>query len=206
MPPATRDYFKIAVNRIDPKLIREKTGMRRADAYRLMNDIAERLTRNVDGTWGLSDNLTQSEVSLIECVSSVIVVKSAFEAVRLCDDFIATLKSNGLITKEELSEHREALCILVQLYAVAAMHNCVVQIGDGTTTQLKATAEPLTKQIMVNAAVPEAVPDQPGILISCPMFTADVDPRVHCHPDLLANRDWNLEIEVGPDKRLSPLR
>jgi hypothetical protein len=53
MPPATRQYFKIAVNRIDPKLIREKTGMRRADAYKRLNDIAERLTQGADGTWAL---------------------------------------------------------------------------------------------------------------------------------------------------------
>ena len=109
MPPATRDYFKIAVNRIGAKHIREKTGMRRGDAYKLMNDVAERLTQSADGTWMLPNNLTQQEVTLINCVSSVMVVKPAFEADRLCDDFIATLKSNGLITKEELSEHKEAL-------------------------------------------------------------------------------------------------
>jgi hypothetical protein len=206
MPPTTRDYFKIAVNRLDAKLIREKTGMRRVDAYKLLNDVAERLAQNVDGTWALPSNLTQPEVSLIEYVSSVMVVKPAFEADRLCDDFIATLKSNGLITKEELSEHREALGTLVQLYAVAAMHNCVVQIGDGTTTQLKASPEPDVKQIIVNAAVPDARPNQPPIFISSSMFTANVDPRIHCHADLLANRDWSLEIEVAQDKRLSPLR
>jgi len=206
MPPATRDYFKIAVNRVDAKLVREKTGMRRTDALKLMNDVTGRLTQSAEGTWALPRNLTQREVSLIECVSSVIVVKPAFEAERLCDDFIATLKSNGLITKEELSEHGEALRTLVQLYAVATMHNCVVQIGDGTTTQLKANSEPDAKQIVVNAAVPDAVPNQPRIFISSSMFTANVDPNVHCHPDLLANRDWRLEIEVAPDKRLSPLR
>ena len=53
MPPATRDYFKIAVNRLGAKHIREKTGMRRGDAYKLMNDVAERLTQSADGTWML---------------------------------------------------------------------------------------------------------------------------------------------------------
>lgn len=205
MPPATRDYFKIAVNRIEAKLIREKTGLRRADAYKLLNDVAERLAQNADGTWAIPSNLTQPEVSLIEYVSSIMVVKPAFEADRLCDDFIATLKSNGLIAKGELSEHGEDLRTLVQLYAVAAMHNCVVQIGDGTTAQLKASPEPDVKQIIVNAAVPDALPNQ-SLFISSSMFTANVDPSIHCHPDLLANRDWSLEIEVAQDKRLSPLR
>ena len=86
------------------------------------------------------------------------------------------------------------------------MHNCLVQIGDGTTTQLKATPELASKEITVNAAVPDAVPNQPRVLVSASMFTVSVDPSVHCHPDLLANRNWNLEIEVAPDKRLSPLQ
>ncbi len=206
MPPATRDYFKTAVNRIDAKLVREKTGMRRAEAHELMDDVVERVTQNDDGTWALPNDLTQAEISLIECVSSLIVVKPAFEADRLCDDFIATLKSNGLITKAEISKHREAVHTLVQLYAVATMHNCIVQIGDGTTTKLKARPEPDAKQIMVNAAVPDAVPNQPGIFVSSSIFTANVDPEVHCHPDLLTSLDWNQEIEVAPDKRLSPMR
>lgn len=206
MPPATPDYFKIAVNRIDAKLIREKTGMRRSDAHKLMNEVVERLTQGADGTWALPSDVTKLEVSLIQCVSSVMVVKPAFEADRLCDDFIATLKSNGLITKEELSEHREALRALVQLYALATMHNCVVQIGDGTTTQLKVKPGPDAKQITVNAAVPDAFPNQPLIFINSSMFTADVDPSIHCHPELLANWDWNFEIELAPDRRLSPLR
>lgn len=94
MPTVTQDYFKIAVNRIEAKTIRQRTGLRRAEAYEIMLKLADRLTRNSDGTWALPNNLTKDEVKLIECVSSVMVVKGAFEADRLCDDFIATLKSN----------------------------------------------------------------------------------------------------------------
>jgi hypothetical protein len=141
MPPATRDYFKIAVNRIDAKFILQKTGLRRAAAYQIMLSLADRLTPNADGTWALPRDLTNNELNLAQCVSSVMVVKPAFEAARLFDDFVAALKSNGLITKDEIRDHTDTLRILVQLYAVAAMHNCIVQIGDGTTTQLKAKAE-----------------------------------------------------------------
>jgi hypothetical protein len=37
----------------------------------------------------------------------------------------------------EIRDHKGKLKTLVQLYAVAAMHNCIVQIGDGTTVQLR---------------------------------------------------------------------
>jgi hypothetical protein len=206
MPPATRDYFKIAVNRIDAKFILQKTGLRRAAAYQIMLSLADRLTPNADGTWALPRDLTNNELNLAQCVSSVMVVKPAFEAARLFDDFVAALKSNGLITKDEIRDHTDTLRILVQLYAVAAMHNCIVQIGDGTTTQLKAKAEITSKQIPANAAVPNTLPHMPRVFISTSMFTADLDPTVHCHPDLLEKQEWDFEIEVAPDKRLSPLR
>ncbi len=205
MPPATRDYFKIAVNRIDAKLIREKTGLSRANAYALMLKVADRLTQNADGTWALPHDLTNTEVNLIECVSSFMVVKGAFDPDRLLDDFVATLKSNALITKDELSTHKDSLRTLVQLFAVAIMHNCVVQIGDGTTVLLKARPEPEVRRIDVNAAVPNAFPSKPGVFLAAAMFTADVDPNVHCHPDLIATKEWDFEIELAPDKRLTRL-
>jgi hypothetical protein len=140
MPPATRDYFQIATNRIAAKLIRDKTGLKQATANKIMSELAERLTQNTDGTWTLPTNLSANERSLLQFVSSVMVVKPAFEADRLYEEFAATLKSNGLITRTELSTHGETLRMLIQLFSVAAMHNCVVQVGDGTTTQLRERA------------------------------------------------------------------
>ncbi len=206
MPSATRDYFKIAVNRIEAKIILEKTGLRRAAAHQIMIKLADRLGQNQDGTWSLPNDLTKNELSLVQCLSSNIVVKPAFEDDRLFDDFAATLKSNGLISKEELHTNKDDLKTLVQLYAVSAMHNCLVQIGDGTTTQLKARPEPKAKQIMVNSTIRIAVPNAPTVSIACSMFTANLDPNVHCHPNLIATQDWDFEIEVAPDKRISPLR
>jgi len=206
MPSSTRDYFRIAVNRIDAKYIREKTGMRRADAHRLLNDVTERLVQNADGTWALPDNLMPQEVSLVECVIGVLVTKPAFDAERLCDDFLATLKSNGLITKEELSEHKSSLQTLVQLFAVATMHNCIVQIGDGTVAQLRGRTAPTIGRIMIYANVPGAVPYAPQVAFGASMFTANLDPNIHCHPDLLTDKEWDCEVEVAPDRRLSPLR
>lgn len=206
MPAAAKDYFEIAVNHIDAQTIRDKTGLRRSAAYALMKVIVGRLTQNADGTWALP-NRTQSEHNLINCVSSVMVVKPAFSAERLCQDFIATLKSNGLITKEEIANCAVELRNIIQLYAVAAMHHCVVQIGDGTTTQLKAKPEPGLKQIQVLAPIPNLfpAPNAPVTYVATAMFTAELDPVIHCHPDLITSPEWNLEIEVAPDKRLSPL-
>jgi hypothetical protein len=205
MPPVTKDYFEIAVNRIDKKTIRDKTGLHRLNAYRIMQGITARLNQNLDGTWSLPSDLSTIEGKLIQCVSSTMVVRPAFDANRLCNDFISTLKSNGLITKEEISKRGEDLRTIVQLYAVSRMHNRFVQIGDGTSTQLKAKPQLKGKSIVVNAEVPNTF-SSPRVLIATSMFTANLDPAIHCHEDLIALRDWNLEIELAPDKRLSPLR
>ena len=203
MPVATRDYFEIAVNRVDPRMIRQKTDLKQKAADKAMRGLCNRLKQNPDGTWALPSDVTRTEFSLANCVASVLVVRPAFTAERLVDDFIATLRSNGLITKEEIREHRDALNLIVQLYAVAAMHNCVVQTGDGNTIQLKARPEVEVKEIWVNAAVLYAA--RPNLFFSSSMFTAQVDPSTHCHPDLLATKEWNFEIEVAPDRRLSRL-
>jgi hypothetical protein len=122
MPVVTRDYFEIAVNRVDARVIREKTDLKRKAANEAMRGLCNRLKQNPDGTWALPSDVTRTELSLANCVASVLVVRPAFTAERLVDDFIATLRSNGLITKEEIREHRDALNLIVQLYAVAAMH------------------------------------------------------------------------------------
>lgn len=205
MPSATKDYFKIAVNRLDARYIKEKTGLKRQKAHELMKGIIERLIHNADGTWTLNGPFTSTEHSLINCVCSQIVVKPAFDVNRLSEEFFDTLKSNGLLTKEEAHDNKESLMDIVQLFSVAVMHNCIVQIGDGTTTKLKAQQDSLTKHISVNATIQRAIPNMPNINFTASMFTANLDPVIHCSPDLLAMQDWDFEIELAPNRRLSRL-
>ena len=205
MPSATQDYFKIAVNRLDAKLIREATGLQRAKAYAMMQKIASRLLRNSDGTWALPTDLSKSDFDLVNCVCSYVVVKPAFTPERICDDFLATLRSNALISKEDERSHAKSLRTLVQLYAIAAMHHCIVQVGEGSTVQLKARPEPIVKQIHVNARVPLPDAERNNVVLSASIFTAELDPAVHCQEELAAAQNWDFEIEPSPDKRLSRL-
>jgi hypothetical protein len=134
----------------------------------------------------------------------VIAVKPAFEADRLTDDFLATLKSGGLISRAELREYGDHVASLVELYAVAAMHNCMVQVGDGSTVQLKGGVHGESLQIL--AGVPGAWPASPDVITAAPIFSVSADAAIHCHPDLQARDSWDFEIELAPDKRLAPLR
>jgi hypothetical protein len=129
MPTATQDFFKIAVNRLNAKLIRQVTGLHRVKAYEMMQSLAARLVYNSDGTWALPSDVSQSEFDLINCVSKSIVVKPAFSPGRICDDFLATLRSNALISKEDERRYADSMCTLIQLYAIAAMQLCTTALS-----------------------------------------------------------------------------
>lgn len=73
------------------------------------------------------------------------------------------------------------------------------------TIQLKAKAEREPKLIDVNAPILNVFPHVPGVALSTSMFTANLDPSIHCHPDLLAVQNWDFEIELAPDRKLSRL-
>lgn len=202
LPPAAPDYFKIAVPRIPAKFLKERTGLRAAKAHEMLCDLAPQLTQVDGGCWRVPNVITQSLAELISCVSSMITVRPAFEPSRLTEEFFATLKSNALITNDEVHKHRDAIDPLLQLFAVSIMHNCVVQIKTGQTTQLQARAGPMEKEIKVDALVP--VDDGPFLAAS--MFTAKLDPAVHCQPELLTSPQWDFEIELTPDRLLARLQ
>ncbi|WP_292055531.1 hypothetical protein [Martelella sp.] len=202
LPSTAVEYFRIAVNRVGPATIKKGTGLKPGQANKILQDVIGRMSQNGDSTWRLPNDLKEIETSLLNCVSSTFVSKSAFEEERLVEEFIATLKSNGLVTNDEVREKRATLATLIPLYAVSAMHNCLVQIGDGTTTQLKGSAS--LDGIQVSASVPLAAKDGGDIFLVSPMFRTGLSPNQHCSDELVLTT-WDFEIELGPDKRLSRL-
>lgn len=205
LPASAQEYFRSAVTRIGGKLLREKTGIPGSRADKILQDLAARLDQNSDGTWMLPRECSPDEIALVNCISSYMVVRPAFSSQRLRDEFVDTLKSNGLITKDEIREYREEIGTLVQLLAIAVMHKCRVLLSDGLTTTLEASLNKHVGAVEILASVPNAVPGMPNCLIASAMFSANIDLIRNCHPDLLAGGRWDCEIELSPDKRLSPL-
>jgi hypothetical protein len=205
MPFATRDYLKISFNRRGAQAIQKGTGIKGSQGFKILNDLADRLLLNDDGTWRLPSVLTHAEASLLNCVCSTMISRPAFEADGLCEDFFATLKSNSLIMKDELAQHKESLGVLVKLYAISVMHNCIVQVGDGTTTQLLARADQKANTISILAGVPDGRATLPNLTLASPMFYMDADPADHCHSELLDNPEWDFEIELNENRQLARL-
>lgn len=207
LPSSAREYFRAADLLIRASDIKLHTGLSRAKARVLLHSLADRLTKNSDGTWALPAGCTYQELNLVTCVSSYLVTKTAFEPARLVEEFIATLKSNGLISKEEIRAHLQRLEQLIPLYAISVMHNSLIQLGDGETCWLKGSAKTETAEIEIIAVIPPVVTSF-GLVarLASTMFFAELSPAVHCHPDLLGGHFWDCEVELGPDGRLAPMR
>jgi len=204
LPPEAKDYFQIAANRNGHDYLRRETGLGAREADLMLSSLAERLIENLDSTWSLPFDCTEIELNLVKCISSRLVSQPAFEGAHLVDGFLTTLKRNGLISDDEIQENRQKLSDVIQLFAVASMHHCIVQIYNNSTCQLVAAIDP-EGSISVLAEVPVTHWNGRVKRYLSAIFISDCDPSTHCHPDLLSE-SWNFEIELGPDRKLHPFR
>ncbi|SDC39050.1 hypothetical protein SAMN05216337_1002351 [Bradyrhizobium brasilense] len=109
----TPEFLRANVQRIDLKLLR-KTGLTRAAAIKATAAVVAKLIRNEDGTYAVPVSLPQDDINLLDLLLGSWSAKPAFTGARLTEDFLATLKSNGLISKEEakvpFKHGRAAIC------------------------------------------------------------------------------------------------
>lgn len=200
---SAREYFKCAASQIDAANLKKETGLTRSKAHSILVRLSERLKDNHDNTLALDDDATDTEIRLVKHVSTTMLVGPAFDPHDLTEGFVATLRSNSLLSKEEAREHSEYLHVVVPLFAVSAMHHCIVKVGNGTTCVLEGIAH--GAEISVFASVPTSLPDK-DIEIAKAIFTVGVDPGKYCHPDLQDGKQWGFEVELNTDVKLTPLR
>jgi len=186
--------------------LKEKTGLKRAAAEKLLSTLIKNLAPNADGTLTVTASHTKTEIELIKYLCSYLSVSPAFNGEQLFHDFRATLKSHGLIQKSELRAF-EALKAAIALYAITVMHNCTIQIRNSVTLQLTAGANRL---IEVSAAVPVPMTgfNSPGglIRVASSIYETAFDCESYCEATLLAlPRPWTCDLEVAPNIRLGAL-
>jgi hypothetical protein len=202
LPAVTPRYLSATLARLSTEQIRDRCGLTRKEAQKLLPALIGKLTKNKDGSYAADQNYNESEAKLFNGLCGVIVAGAAFDGAKLFTDFSATLKSNGLLLKSETAA-LQSLTPAIVLFAVAAMHNCKVEIEKGLVIPLKASSHGDTG-IVVNAAIPTGDPNS-RIFIATPMFVTGLAPADHCHPDLLG-MEWDGDLELTPDGRLGLLR
>jgi hypothetical protein len=204
--PGTFPDFLWANLRRQPAIISRNPKITRKQAERRLPDIVKLFIHKPDGTLSISSFHSIEDHQIIAALANNIIVQSPFDDDRLCSDFSATLKSHGLLTKEELVAFKE-LYSVITLFAVSAMHNCEIVLTDGSRVKLKAASHP-GGHIDVSAPIPIPAPALVGadhFLLSSAMFTTALDVS-YCEPELAAEpQAWNYFIEVTPHKKLGKL-
>ncbi|SHG40496.1 hypothetical protein [Bradyrhizobium erythrophlei] len=202
LPAVTPSFLSATLRRIDNKQLRAMSGLSRVAARKALPALLRMLRQNADGTYSAGPVSGQNEVALLRGLSSVIIAKAAFDGDRLFADFSATLKSNALVIKSE-TDALSKLQPVIELFAIAAMHNCRIQMDDGSQIVLKAA--PSDAGIDVNAAIPtHKLKDGGEIFLSSSIFKSKINPKEFCEPNLLES-NWSGEIELSSSGRLSLL-
>jgi hypothetical protein len=150
LPAEFPAFLQAALRRASPISMRDHAKLRRAEAAHLMASILRKLETNKDGTLAISSAHTRAELALIEFLSGHIYARPAFDAKRLLEEFSATLKSNGLLKKQEVAAFA-SLQTAIALFAASNMQNCIVQLGDGKVSWLRVC---LAEHLDVYAATP----------------------------------------------------
>jgi hypothetical protein len=192
LPSDFPEFLTAVLRSLDAKLIKRDTGLSLASARKLLPVIVGKIIHKPDGTIALPPTLSSREVALVTCLSQFIVAKPAFDGDRLFEDFAATLRSHGLLQHSELQQFRSLKAGIV-LYAVTVMHQCKVQLGDGTMASLKAHGGVApNSRIGVLATVSVPLPGKSGRLvqIASDMFTTDLDTQANCEEEL-QNGEWD---------------
>lgn len=203
LPNTTPDFLRACFRRLDHSTIKTRTGLSKANAYKILPSLIRALRKKPDGSFALPV-VTRAELTLFQCLASYMVMREAFTGDQLFDDLCATLKSNSLITKPELQE-AVVFRAPVLLFAVSMMHNSVIRIEDGSAVKIFAHCN--DTGIHVNAAVPAMDIGQPNeIRFATDIFTTDIPAHEFCDPKLLGTPDWSaVEVELSPEGVLTVL-
>jgi len=198
LSPSFPKFLEAMGRRLEHRTIKEFTGLTRSEAVAEIPSIISKLRRNADSTYALYAFYTRRELSIINCFTSHLVAAPAFTGARLFDEFAATLKSNGLINKDEL-RHFDTSKPSILLYAAIQMHNCEIIINDTQSIALSLTAHQ-DGNIQVDCAVPVSIDlwNAPAINLASAMFDTELKSSEYCEPPLLLTpAPWNFGLELS---------
>jgi hypothetical protein len=202
LPANFGDFLGASLRRTPESTLREKTRQSRANAETMVKKLAGKLAANDDGTRFLPGPLLRQELELLHCLTSYLTVRPAFTADRLFSDFQATLKSHGLLQRGEMKPF-EALKAPVALFAATVMHNCTIQIGDGSSLKLKLGIK--TEDVQILATVPFVEAEGEYHLASA-IFSSKLKTSDCFAPRLAASLEpWDFDVELTPEGKLDRL-
>jgi hypothetical protein len=201
LPPNFREFLSASLRRMGPSIKQYATSL--SVASRMLPGVLKKFVVKPDGTLAIPSNLPANERKLIEILATRLVVRPAFTSDRLFNDLSETLRSNGLLHRNELHRFKE-LKPVIALFAVSVMHNSDVNVGDGRKCKLKAAADGVGETMHVQASVPTIA--NPNLRVASSIYSTDLKSEEHCDQLLLTSpKPWDFDIEVGPNQKLVKL-
>lgn len=146
---------------------------------------------------------------IIDCLLGHVTARSAFNDLRLIEELSESLRANGLLQKSELKGFK-SLRKLVGVFAVANMHLCVIDLGDGMTAEIEAGATKTEGLIRVTAAAAVKDINPTGtVRIAAAFFDTSISVIEYADPDLHPESDqtpnWPFHIELAASGKLKKL-
>lgn len=204
LPRTAPRFFRIAVDRIGHDIFWKRTRHRPKEARMVLSSVAGRLVANPDGTWSLPPIVTRQEMQLIECAIGHLVTKPAFTGEALANEMVRLLKSNGLVSAEELRAQSNRISEIVQLYGVTVLHNANVSVDEQENCRLAISFSLKYDDFGVDAVVPDIIDEYPATSVSTLIYKTNLKWRAHVTQELLEAPE-TCSIELNQDGRLVPL-
>lgn len=200
LPPRFREGMRAAIARLDAKQLRG-CGLNKKEANDLLPGFLKRFITNPDRSISVPILIAAKEQRLLRA-AFLVNIHPAFDDHRLFDDFVATMRSHGLLQQNEIRAFA-ALQPAIGLFAASVMQNCVV-IGTW--------GERMPLQIRVNPGDPLEVLAETKITlrggmeipIVSPIYSTHLESASACDPEVLTMPvPITCPLELTPQMRLS---
>lgn len=138
LPKNISDLLESVFRRTSNEMIRQHLKLNRQTAERRLSELRSRLTSDAQGRIALTWP-TNADEAMLKCLLGHIVARPAFGDQQLIEQLTESLAANDLLQKFEVKAFK-SLRDFIGLFAVAIMHLCMIDLGDGTVAELAAGA------------------------------------------------------------------
>jgi len=188
---------------LEDRLFISNLGIKKLVASRRLKSLQKSFIQNSDGTYRYTE-LEKGDTKLANFLMSMLISKPAFNNDELFRDFVAILRSTGLLQREETSEFAK-LKIPIGLHVITILHGCRIKISDSEKFRLQFHIDLKRHIFSIIASVPtHNIGEQNQISTASDMFSLIADPDIWCAPDFLTTPvdDEFPAIEVNENQQI----
>ncbi len=178
--------------------LRSGSGLRRDAARQKFEKALRKLTAG--------DQLSQSDMTLVDYLANRFVWKPAFTDEVLYEDFVQVCLSNGVVEPADLGKLAGTKNFLT-LWAITRLHGAVINVADGHLATLYAGFANDARRLEVKVDLASEGWSKPVYAPIC-MFLTRISADDHCCYELLQTlgprmwNSWTKAIELGGDGKL----